>query len=358
MRESKKARDAKKKASALGRRGGKVGGKARAAALSADERAEQARLAAQARWDRQKGITRAIADGTIDLAGTEIDCAVLPGEVRVLSQRTVATALGRFRPGGKQGGAMPTFLSAKNLQPFVDDDLRDALTNPILYRKVRHNLEQPAHGIPADVLADICVVFIDAEKAGALKAQQMHLAAKATILHRALAKVGITALVDEATGYQYQRARDALALLLEQWVDQELARWVKTFPDEYYEQMARLRKIKISGSKRPILFAKLTADIVYDRLVPSLKEELKRKNPADEHGRRKHKHHQWLTRHTGFPALKEHIGKVVGLMTISSTWREFIRHLDKVAPKVGTTLEIDFDRLEAELEDEDAEAAE
>jgi hypothetical protein len=48
---------AKKKnphAVALGKLGGKKGGKARAAKLSPERRSEIARLAARARWDREK----------------------------------------------------------------------------------------------------------------------------------------------------------------------------------------------------------------------------------------------------------------------------------------------------------------
>ena len=52
------------------------------------------------------------------------------------------------------------------------------------------------------------------------------MAEKAALLLGAFAEVGIIALVDEATGYQYDRARDALARILEQFIAKELQPWV------------------------------------------------------------------------------------------------------------------------------------
>jgi P63C domain len=47
-------------------------------------------------------------------------------------------------------------------------------------------------------------------------------------------------LVDEATGDQDFRQRDALAKILEKFVAKELRSWAKTFPAEFYKQIYRL----------------------------------------------------------------------------------------------------------------------
>jgi hypothetical protein len=52
--------------------------------------------------------------------------------------------------------------------------------------------------------------------------QQEHIAKQAEILVRGFAGVGIIALVDEATGYQQDRARDALSRILEAFIAKEL----------------------------------------------------------------------------------------------------------------------------------------
>jgi hypothetical protein len=72
-------------------------------------------------------------------------------------------------------------------------------------------------------------------------AQQSHIADQCELLVRGFARVGIIALVDEATGYQYERKRRDLAQILVAFIEKELQPWVKTFPDEYYAQLFRLR---------------------------------------------------------------------------------------------------------------------
>jgi hypothetical protein len=328
----------------LGRRGGLKGGKARAAGMTPDELSQASREAAIARWDEVRGVQRAIKDGTIKIGNAEIDCAVLPGEVRVLSQRSMMKALNRYRPGGRgttdpesdETDIMPRFAAAKNLQEFISDELRVALLQPILYRAAgpKGNGGQPAQGIKAELLADICVVYLDAERAGKLKAQQQGAAEAARVLHNALAKTAIVALVDEATGYQYERARTALAEIFEAFISKELAGWVKTFQDEFYEQLFRLRNIKTDDiRKRPKYFGKLTNNIVYSRLAPGVLEELRKKNPVTDNGGRKDKHHQHLTRDVGHEKLKEHLIVATTLMKINTNYDAFIAQLDKIAPK-------------------------
>jgi P63C domain-containing protein len=328
----------------MGRRGGRKGGKARAALMTAEERKAAAQLAAQSRWDEKKGVQRALCEGTIKLGAVELECAVLPGGVRVLSQRAIMKSLNRYRPGGRgvaddsSSGPMPRFLAAKNLQAFVSDDLRQALAEQILYRGLLRGNGQPAQGTRAELLADICVVYLDAEKARALKPQQLEAAKAADILHRGLAKIGITALVDEATGYQYDRARNALAEILESFIAKELAKWAKTFSDDFYKELFRLRKLKTDDiKKRPQYFGNLTNEIVYSRLAPGVLEELRKKNPTDDHGNRKNKHFQWLTPDVGSTKLREHLAKATALMQISTEYRAFIALLNRIAPKIGTS---------------------
>jgi len=77
--------------------------------------------------------------------------------------------------------------------------------------------------------------------AGKLHHQQEHIAEQREILVRGFARVGIIALVDEATGYQEDRARDALAKILEAFIAKELRKWISTFPIDYYKELFRLR---------------------------------------------------------------------------------------------------------------------
>ena len=78
---------------ALGRRGGKKGGPARAAKLTPQQRSESARKAVQARWAKAKQAAGAAtsmvdtSDDTVLALLKRIKAANDPGEVRKLSDR-------------------------------------------------------------------------------------------------------------------------------------------------------------------------------------------------------------------------------------------------------------------------------
>ena len=98
-----------------------------------------------------------------------------------------------------------------------------------------------------------------------------------------MAHVGIIALVDEATGFQDFRSRDALAEFLEAFVAKEIQKWVKTFPPDFYKQMFRLRGIPYAETvKKPAYIGHLTNDLVYARLAPGVLATLRAKNPVTD----------------------------------------------------------------------------
>jgi hypothetical protein len=142
--------------------------------------------------------------------------------------------------------------------------------------------------------------------------------------------VGIVALVDEATGYQADRARDALAKILEAFVAKELRKWVKTFPPEFYQEMFRLRKLPYIGSvKKPQYIGHLTNDLVYARLAPGVLDELRRVTPRDDKGKLRHRLFQHLTEDIGHPKLREHLASVIALMKAADEWDQFMVMMDR-----------------------------
>jgi len=195
------------------------------------------------------------------------------------------------------------------------------------------------------ILADICDAVLSARKAGALQKQQEHIAEQCEILLRGFARVGIIALVDEATGYQYERTRNSLARILEAFVSKELQPWVKTFPDEFYAQLFRLRGLKYDSDsvKRPQYFGTLTNDIVWKRIAPGVLAELKRVIPKTASGRRKATLSQALTRNIGYPKLREHLGAAVAYMSVSPDYPTFIKTLDAHRPRFHDQLELPFE---------------
>lgn len=313
------------------------GGRARKEALTAEQRSEIARKAAEARWS----IPCATHEGELHIGGMELACAVLEDGTRVLSERGTMKALGLSRGGyglrsastTEGGGRLPLFLAAKNLRPFIDNELQVVLSEPLLYRPLRTG--KAAHGLRAELIPKVCEVWLRARDAGALAKRQLATAAKADALVRALARVGIVALVDEATGYQDVRDRLALQALLDRYLQAEFASWAKRFPDAFYQEIFRLRGWDWNGMKvqRPPLVGLLTNDVVYSRLAPGILRELQERNPKNEKGRRRSRHHQWLTEDVGHPALAQHLHAVVALMRASENWEGFKRMLNKALPK-------------------------
>ena len=287
-------------------------------------------------------------DRPLRIGNIEIPCYVLEDGRRVLVQQGLLKALD-MSPGGsgisrrtQSGTRLSKFIAGKSLQPFVNDSLVEAIRRPIIFRTTKGS---SAYGFEATVLADICDAILEARKERRLDRQQEHIAEQCEILVRGFARVGIIALVDEATGYQEVRARNALEEILEKFVTKELSKWAKTFPDEFYQELFRLRGWQYMpfSVKRPILIGNLTINLVYDRLAPGVVDELKRLNPKDSKGRSKHKMFQNLTEDIGHPRLREHLSAVIALMKASTSWDNFYRMIERALPRYNTTLTLPWD---------------
>lgn len=226
-----------------------------------------------------------------------------------------------------------------------------ALLSPILYKPKGSGAN--ARGYPATVLPKICGVILDASKAGKLRSYQYPMRDMAEGLIRGLAGVGIIALVDEATGYQEERAKDELTKILEAYIAPELMPWTRKFPDEFFKQTYRLHnwEYKPENAKRgPRYVGKLIKKYVYEELPPGVLQELERLNPPNEKWQRRHKHSQYLTPDTGNEHLDKQIMLVTMLMRISGSKAEFGRLFEKAFPK-NRQMELpgvlDLDKLEA-----------
>jgi len=278
------------------------------------------------------------------IGDVEIPCFVLEDGTRVLTQYGFYRAIGRSgRPAKGRGGGFektPDFLSVNYIKPFVDSELA-ASTKPIQFALPTGGA---AWGYKAELLPKVCEVYLCARDAGGLTEKQERFAITCDIVMRGLAHVGIIALVDEATGYQQIRARNALEQILEKFISKELRKWTKTFPDEFYEQMFDLKDWPYNPSsvKRPSVIGRYTTDIVYERLAPGVLDELKRITPRDTKGRLKHQYFRRLTEDIGHPKLREHLAAVIALMKAATTWRQFISMLNRALPRYGDTIPMDF----------------
>ena len=119
------------------------------------------------------------------------------------------------------------------MEPFISKEMYLKLSNPIPYVN-KQGVE--TEGISADALVDICDIYIKAGEKGAFK-NNPEIAENAYKILLAFSKVGIIALVDEVTGYQYEREKDELQKILKAYISEELLPWQKRFPDIFYKEL-------------------------------------------------------------------------------------------------------------------------
>jgi hypothetical protein len=335
-------------ASALGKLGGSKGGRARAERLTPAERSIAAREAAEARWGRS--VADATHEGVLIIGDHRLECAVLDDadKTRVLNQSTMLTALGRAPTMGRRDltEGRPPFLSAANLRPFIPRELMESY-EPIRYRHV--TTAGRSLGYRAVILPLVCEVYLDARNEGVLLRTQESTARAAEILIRGLARVGIIALVDEATGYQEVRARRELEKILEAYVQEQFRPWVSTFPDEFFREIYRLHgwAFKPGQTQRNQGVGKLIKHYVYGQLPPGVLAELERVNPRNAKWNRPRKHHQHLTETTGNQHLDRQITSVITLMKISRNRAEFEDLFERAFPPPQQKLPLIIDVYEA-----------
>jgi hypothetical protein len=323
-------------------------GKARLKKISPERRAEIARAGALARWDKadpeRRNLPRAIYgsdDSPLVIGDMEIPCFVLDDERRVLITGGMQDALGMARGGSMVKGMnrFELFASRERINPYISKELMDRIRNPIMFLTTRG---QRAHGYDAEVLVELCESILAARADGKLQKQQEGFAAQAELIMRGLARVGIVALVDEATGFQEVRRRDALHRILEAYIAPELMSWAKRFPDSFYAEMFRLHGWDYDPESvaRPGVVGKFTNTYVYEQLPPGVIDELRNVNPKDEQGRRRNRHHQFLSEEVGHPHLERQISATTTLMRASEDWPTFKRLFARAFPKSGDQIEL------------------
>jgi hypothetical protein len=339
------------------------GGKARAAALSPTERSAIASEAAKKRW-AGRASSNALGPhvlenykSVVDIGGMKLPCAVIEGAQgiqRVISEHGITNAILGTRSGASkrlkkaasdEGALLPLFIAPRQLKPFITKELLDGPLAPIDYM----DGDRLVRGYDAEVLVEVCNIWLRARESGALQKQQLEKAQKAEILTRALAKTAIAALVDEATGYEKVRPQNALQQYLALIVRKELAAWVKKFPDEFYENIYKLKGWRWPGmsKNRYSVVGHYTNNLVFERMAPGLLNQLQTKTPKNERGHRPDRMHQWLTADVGDPMLAQHLHSLMMLQRVAIAngygWQRFLHMVNQAMPRRGDTLPLPFD---------------
>jgi hypothetical protein len=336
--------DAAKRLSDLG---AEKGGIARANVLTPEQRSEIARKAVTARWAKagkspvpeqyspiqivpvvaEETIPFSLFQGRLRIGELELECHVLNDYRRVFTQREIV----RILTGGRESGNLQRYLDSN---PLFSNDFRAGTSLPF---KIPG---QPtlAAGWEATGLIEICEKYLEAKEKNLLKRNQFHLAKQAEIVMRSCAKVGIIALIDEATGFEKFRRKQDLQLKLQAFITEELQEWARMFPEEFWLELARLEGVRYAPRSRPLRWGKYVMAFVYDALDEDIGRELRKKNP-DPHFLKNH--HQWLT-DFGRSKIHDQITKVVTIMRLCDNMDDFRTKFGKLFKKASPQLSFDW----------------
>jgi hypothetical protein len=333
-------------ARALSERGAAKGGKARAESLPAEERREIAKRAAQARWAKAGKETPSdeedllapltsvpdrsdkpysMFQGNLPFGQIGIQCHVLNDGRRVLTQREAVRALSGGRVSGSYLQRVPGYDT-------------ESLPSRMIHFTIPGG-PQINHGLEGVLFIEICEAYLAARdrKDGSLKKSQEGIAHAADLIVRACARIGIEALIDEATGYQEIRAKNALQVKLQLFIAEQMGEWAKRFPDEFWIQLARLEGVRYSaGRQRPWRWGKYVMKFVYDAIDPDVSKRLADINPDPAKG---HNHHQHLTSF-GQKELNDHLQQVIAVMRLCHDMDDFKRKFPRAFPSGPVQLEM------------------
>jgi hypothetical protein len=260
--------------------------------------------------------------GELLVGGSELPCYVLSDGRRIISRSGATDILTE----GKGGGNLEKYLSVEGLIGFVPEDLYQHLID----FQIETVVNKTVRGMLAETFVEICGGYVRALEAGVLQTErQKEIAIKASIFLAGCAKVGLIALIDEATGYQYERTQDALRVKLKLFLEEEMRKWEKTFPDQLWTEFGRLTNWKGTLHQRPKYWGKLVMELVYGYLDKDVAEWLKNNAPKPIGNL---SYHRWLSEQYGLKKLMEHLWMLVGMASACNSMSELRQ---KMAEKYG-----------------------
>lgn len=260
--------------------------------------------------------------GVLPIGEAEVPVYVLDNGIRVIS-RSGATHLLTDRKGG---GNLDSYLRVEGLSAYLPEDL----PRHFIEFEIEEVVNRQVAGVSAETFVEICKAYVRALGENKLTTdRQKEIAAKAAMFLAACAKVGLIALIDEATGYQYDRAADALQVKLKAYLAEEMRDWEKTFPDDLWVEFGRLTNWKGAVNQRPKYWGHLVTELVYGYLDTDVCRWLKENKPQPQKGRN---WHQWLTDQYGLRKLVQHIYTLIG---VSKTCRNMHELREKMAEMYG-----------------------
>jgi len=259
---------------------------------------------------------KAIATGT--LFDGQLDVYVLDDGRRVLSQRGALRAL-RGKTSGPGNGDLGRLLAR------LPKRFADLAAVP----EIEFDLPERggAIGREVDWFSDVLDAYVEAFMAGELKASQESIARNGHRIQRAVHKIGWTALVDEATGYQYHRHERALERAVKVMLRDQPGEWQLMWDQRVVQAFCSLYGHRFDGGTIP-QWLRSPMRKAYDFVMGSeVMVALKERNP--EPSSSTSNHHSHFTPEAD-KLFREELRIMVAIMLDSRNpehfWQRFARH--------------------------------
>lgn len=306
------------------------GGVARAKSLTKEQRSEIAKKGAAARW-KAKPLKSTHQGNFLDDFGIDAECYVLDDEAKTVV--VTKTGLSQLLGIGEHAKDLDQVLGAQYMSKYRDLELLRKMENPYKFQLTsKSKTVHQALGYDITSIVDIGRALIDAKDNDDLPPSRLKAAEAAQKLINASAKAGIKGVAYALAGYrpEVQEVIDAFKA----FVREEARQYEKEFPDELYEEWYRLYGLSRPEKGRPIRFGQLTNMQIYIPLAKSKGKILDQiRASRDENGKPYDKLHLFLSE-IGVKALRQHIGKLLGVAAMSETREEYEEGIAKVFGKM------------------------
>ena len=144
----------------------------------------------------------------------------------------------------------------------------------------------------------------------------------------ALVQVSLERSFQEAFNVTDSRLQDER--LIDYFVNLDIGTYRKLFPRQFQIQFKRVSGYDINSPSQCV--KPMIANLIYDRLPAEVYEFLQEYNPADENGRRPHKHHQLLTDDARNEVVRPMIMACTAIMLKETSLRQVNYQMDKIYP--------------------------
>lgn len=256
---------------------------------------------------------RSIANGDLTIAGQSVECHVLSDGRRVLDTSQAQAFLGL---GAKDRHFWRSLARIPGLSAEIQAGPRIAFVLP--------DGRSVAYGYEASFIMDVCLAYQAAFLKDALHHKQAPTARRAMSMVAAAAKVGLEALIDEATGYQKRRPGDYLRGRFSDLLRDHHDDWKRRWNDDLMDALCRLYgRRHVPGTPPPRCLWRAEG-MIYDLVIgPDVMAEVRRRNPEPEHGTN---HHQ-LFRDPVQSLLGDDLRVILALAQTAATKRDFWHHM-------------------------------